>query len=146
MLRLGFYLSGAQPVERVLPLIARAAAKAGQRMVVVAEDADLLDRLDKALWEQVPDDYLAHGRADAPHARRQPVLLSTDCTAANGATLVALADGQWRPEAERFERALLLFDESGRAASREIWRLFDQREDVTREFHELDGGKWVQKA
>ena len=31
-------------------------------------------------------------------------------------------------------------------ASRDIWRLFDQREDVTREFHELEGGKWVQKA
>jgi DNA polymerase-3 subunit chi len=146
MHRLGFYLSGAQPVERVLPLIARAAGRAGQRMLVVANDTDLLDRLDKALWEQFPEDYLAHGRADAPHAARQPVLLATDCAAANGATLVALADGQWRSEAEGFERALLLFDESGRAASREIWRLFDQREDVTREFHELEGGKWVQKA
>lgn len=146
MHRLGFYLSGAQPVERVLPLIARAAGRAGQRMLVVANDTDLLDRLDKALWEQFPEDYLAHGRADAPHAARQPVLLATDCAAANGATLVALADGQWRSEAEGFERALLLFAESGRAASREIWRLFDQREDVTREFHELEGGKWVQKA
>jgi len=144
--RLGFYLSGAQPVERVLPLIARAAKRAGQRMLVVAEDADLLDRLDKALWEQFPDDYLAHGRAGARHAARQPVLLATDCNAANGATLIALADGQWRPEAEAFDRALLFFDEAGRAASREVWRLFDQREDVTREFHELEGGKWAQKA
>ena len=130
----------------MLPLIARAARRAGQRLVVVAEDADLLERLDKALWEQFPEDYLAHGRADAPHAARQPVLLSPDCTAANGATLVALADGRWRSEAETFDRALLFFDEAGRAASREVWRLFAQREDVTREFHELDGGKWVQKA
>lgn len=130
----------------MLPLIARAAKRGGQRLLVVAGDADLLDRLDKALWEQFPEDYLAHGRAEAPHAQRQPVLLSSDCNAANGATLVALADGQWRPEAEAFERALLFFDETGRAASRQIWRLFDQRDDVTREFHELDGGKWVQKA
>ena len=146
MHRLGFYLSGAQPVERVLPLIARAAKRAGQRMLVVAEDADLLERLDKALWEQFPEDYLAHGRADAPHAARQPVLLAPDCAAVNGATLNALADGRWRPEAEAFARVLLFFDEAGRAALREVWRLFDQREDVTREFHELDGGKWVQKA
>jgi DNA polymerase-3 subunit chi len=144
--RIGFYLSGEQPVERVLPLIARAAKRGGQRMLVVAGDADLLERLDKALWEQFPEDYLAHGRAEAPHAARQPVLLASDCTAANGATLVALADGQWRPEAEAFDRALLFFDESGRAASREVWRLFDQREGVTREFHELADGKWVQKA
>ena len=115
-------------------------------MLVVAGDDGLLDRLDKALWEQFPEDFLAHGRADAPHAERQPVLLSSDCVAPNGAALVAMADGQWREEAEAFERALLFFDESGRAAARETWRLFDQREDVTREFHELDGGKWVQKA
>ncbi len=115
-------------------------------MLVVAGDADLLERLDKALWEQFPEEFLAHGRADAPHAARQPVLLSSDCTAANGATLVALADGRWRPEAESFERALLFFDEAGRTGARETWRLFDQRDDVTREFHELDGGKWVRRA
>jgi len=130
----------------VLPLIARAAKRAGQLMLVVAEAADLLERLDKALWEQFPEDFLAHGRADAAHAARQPVLLAPDCAAANGATLVALADGQWRPEAEAFSRVLLFFDEAGRASSRQVWRLFDQREDVTREFHELENGKWVQKA
>ncbi len=146
MNRVGFYLTGAQPVERVLPLIVRAAKKGGQRMLVVAEDDALLDRLDKALWQDQPEAFLAHGRADAAHAVRQPVLLSAECTAANGATLVALADGLWRTEAEAFDRALLFFDESGRTASREIWRQFDQREDVTREFHELDSGKWVQKA
>ena len=144
MRRLGFYLA-AQPVERVLPLIARAAKRNDQRLLVVADDADLLERVDRALWEQFPEDFLAHGLADAPHADRQPVLLSTECAPANGAPLVALADGRWRPEAEDFDRALLFFDDSGRAAARETWRLFDQREDVTREFHELEGGKWVKR-
>lgn len=146
MERLGFYLSGVQPVERVLPLIARAAKGQGQRMLVVAEDGETLNRLDKALWEFSPEDFLAHGRADAPHAERQPLLLSTDCAAPNGAKLIALADGRWREEAERFDRALLFFDEAGRAEARQTWRLFDGREDVTREFHELEGGKWVRKA
>jgi DNA polymerase-3 subunit chi len=144
--RVGFYLTGAEPVERVLPLIARAAKKQDQRMLVVAEDEDLLGRLDKALWEQCPEEFLAHGRADAPHAERQPVLLSKECSAANGAALVALADGQWREEAEHFGRALLFFDEGGRDSARAIWRRFDEREDVTREFYELDGGKWVKRA
>ena len=146
MERVGFYLTGAQPVERVLPLIARAAKNAGKRMLVVAEDEALLDRLDKALWEQFPEDFLAHGRADAPHPERQPVLLASDCSAANGAALVALADGQWREQAEVFDRALLFFEEAGRAAARQAWRLFDGRTDVTREFHELENGRWVHKA
>ena len=114
-------------------------------MLVVADDESLLERLDKSLWEQCPEDFLAHGRTDAPHAERQPVLLSLDCVAPNGATLVALADGRWRDEAERFDRALLFFEEAGREAARKVWRLFDQREDVVREFYELEAGKWVKR-
>lgn len=145
MERVGFYLSGSQPVERVLPLIARAAKRQGQRMLVVADDEDLLGRLDKSLWEQCAKDFLAHGRADEPHADRQPVLLSRECRAANDARLVALADGRWREEAEAFDRALLFFDETGREAARKVWRLFDAREAIAREFYELEGGKWVRR-
>jgi len=143
--RVGFYLSGEQPVEKVLPLIARAAKRQDQRMLVVADDDVLLDRLDASLWDQCPEDFLAHGRADAPHAERQPLLLSRECDAPNGATLVALADGHWREEAERFDRALLFFAETGRESARKVWRLFDQRDDVEREFYELQAGKWVKR-
>lgn len=144
-MRVGFYLAPGQPVERVLPLIARAAAKAGQRMLVVAGSDDLLDRIGGALWEFAPAEFLANGRAGDQHAVHQPVLLSRTCAAENGAKLVALADGIWREEAEGFERALLFFDESGREAAREVWRRFDSREDVEREFYELDGGKWQRR-
>jgi DNA polymerase-3 subunit chi len=134
----------------VLPLIARAAMGQGQRLLVVSADEEQVVRLDAALWGQFPGEFLAHGFSGGPHDARQPILLSNQCPeqsrAANGATLVALADGQWREEAETFERALLFFDESGRAEARSTWRLFDGREDVTREFHELESGCWIQKA
>ena len=145
-MRLGFYLTGSQPVERVLPLIARAALGQDQRLLVVAEDAGLLDQLDRALWESSPEQFLPHGRADAAHAERQPVLLSMTCVPANGAKLVALADGAWRDEAEAFDRALLFFGEEQRAEARQTWRRFDGREDVTREFFELEDGKWTKRA
>lgn len=144
-LRVGFYLAPGQPVERVLPLIARAAMRQGRRLLIVAEDADLLGRVGGALWEHAPDDFLANGRADQPHAAHQPVLLSQACRADNGARVAALADGVWRAEAEDFDRVLLFFDEAGRAAAREVWRRFDDRDDVTREFHELEAGKWVRR-
>lgn len=143
--RVGFYLAPGQPVERVLPLIARAALGRGQRLLVVAEDGALLDRIGSALWEYAPAEFLANGRADRPHAAHQPVLLSHACAAENGAPVVALADGKWREEAEAFDRALLFFDEDGRAAARDVWRRFDGRGDVAREFHELEAGKWVRK-
>lgn len=139
-------MCGRQPVERVLPLIARAAKRAGQRMLVVSDSDEQIVALDKALWEECAEDFLAHGRADAPHAERQPLLLSNDCAAVNGAKLVAFADGQWRDEAEGFERAFVFFGDEGREAARGIWRLFDQREEVAREYHALEGGQWVKKA
>ena len=137
-------------MERVLPLVARAALGHGQRLLVVSSDDGQLARLDTALWEQMPDQFLAHGFAGGPHDARQPILLADACEttdgAGNGAEIVALADGQWRAEAEGFARALLFFDDSGRAAARQTWKLFDGRADVAREFHELDGGRWIKKA
>jgi DNA polymerase III subunit chi len=144
--RLGFYLTGNQPIERVLPLIARAALGQDQRLLVVSADPAQLTRLDQALWEHSPDQFLAHGQAGGAHDVRQPILLSADCAPSNGADLVALADGQWRDEAETFARALLFFDEAGRAEARTTWKLFDGRDDVEREFFELDGGRWVKRA
>ena len=143
--RVGFYLAPGQPVERVLPLIARAALRQGQRLLVVADDAELLDRIGGALWDIAPAEFLANGRADGAHAAHQPVLLSQACAAENGAQVVALADGEWRDDAETFDRALLFFDEDGRAAARDVWRRFDGRDDIEREFHELEAGKWVRK-
>jgi len=110
-------------------------------MVIVAEDPELLDRLDRALWEYRPEAFLAHGRSTGPHASRQPLLLSTECVATNGARVVALADGKWRHEAEAFERALLFFDDARREGARAVWRTFDGRADVEREYLDLDAPK-----
>lgn len=137
-MKLGFYLTSRRPVERVIGAVTAKALAEGQRMVIVSDDPAQLDRLDKALWEYRPELFLAHGRASEAHAARQPLLLSQDCTAPNGARVVALADGKWRAEAAEFDRALLFFDESGREAARAAWRTFDSREDVEREFLDLD--------
>ncbi len=115
-------------------------------MLVVADDDALLGRLDRALWEMFPEDFLAHGRAGQPHEDRQPILLSGACQSANGAELLALADGRWREEAEAFARVLVFFDDAGKADARRIWRQFDAREDVEREFFELTDGKWLKRA
>ena len=114
-------------------------------MLVVAADEALLARLDKALWEEAPEAFLAHGRAEAAHADCQPILLSPSCEAPNGARLIAFADGRWRDEAAAFDRAFLFFDDAGREQARIAWRGFDERDDVEREFHELAAGKWTRK-
>jgi DNA polymerase-3 subunit chi len=143
-MRVDFYQLGSEPVEAVLPQLARSARNAGARMVVVSEDADQRQRIDAALWERLPGEFLAHGAAGEKHAARQPVLLADACTAENQAKFVALADGRWRDEAFGFERAFLLFGEAELDGARACWRMLDGREGAERHFWKREDGKWVE--
>lgn len=142
-MRADFYQLSQSTVEAALPLIARAALGAGQRLLVVSADQAQLARISDALWA-LKDSFLAHGQTDQPHQERQPILLSVSCNAANGARFIALADGMWRAAAEEFERTFLLFDAATIDGARTIWRQLGERDDVQRHFWKQADGKWVE--
>ena len=143
-MRVDFYLLARDPVEAALPRIARSVKGAGERLLVVSGDAEQLAAIDRALWEQFPEDFLAHGKVGEKHAARQPLLLSGECGADNGARYVAFADGQWRDEAFGFERAFLFFDQRTLDNARGTWRMLGEREDIERHFWKQEGGRWVE--
>ena len=145
-MQLDFWQLSRDSVERVVALIAERALGAGEKLLVVSEDEAQRSAVSRALWEAKPEAFLANGEADAPHAERQPILLSPRCEAANGARYLVLTDGTWRDEAEAFERVFLLFGEAGTEAARGIWRQFDGREDAVRSYYAQEDGKWVKKA
>ena len=143
-MRVDFYLLSHWTVEAALPRIAKSAKSAEQRLLVVSGDDRQLDALDRALWEQVPEAFLAHGRAQEAHAARQPLLLGESCSAENEARFVAFADGVWRDEAFGFERAFLFVNDDTIDAARGTWRMLGEREDVERHFWKQEGGRWVE--
>lgn len=143
-MRVDFYLLSQGTVETALPRIAKSAREGGDRLLVVSGDAEQLAALDRALWEQQPEAFLAHGFSDAPHAERQPLLLSDRAEAANGARFIALADGQWRDEALEFDRVFLFFSPVTIDDARACWRKLVGREEVERHFWKQDGGRWVE--
>jgi len=143
-MRADFYLLSKDTVEAALPRIAKSVKGAGERLLVVSDDAAQLAALDKALWEQFPEDFLAHGKAGEAHAARQPLLLGDSCVAENEARMIAFADGIWRDEAFGFERAFLFFDNRTIDAARGTWRMLGEREDVERHFWKQEGGRWVE--
>jgi DNA polymerase-3 subunit chi len=145
-MQLDFWQLSRDPVERVVALIAERARGAGERLLVVTEDAEQRSAISRALWETKPEAFLAHGEAGAQHAERQPILLSAECEAANGARYLVLADGVWRESAEAFERVFLLFGEAGTPAARGVWKQFDGNPDVQRAYYAQEDGKWVKKA
>lgn len=119
--------------------------RAGERLVVVADDEALRERLSQLMWEQGGKSFLANGTADGPHASRQPILVSAQCSAPNEARLVILADGRWREEAGTFDRAMLLFDPAAADGARDLWRDLAAREDIdNRIFKQTQEGAWLE--
>jgi len=143
-MQVDFYLLSKDTVETALPRIAKSVKGAGERLLVVSDDARQLTALDKALWEQVPEDFLAHGNAGEAHSARQPLLLGHACAAENDARMIAFADGVWRDDAFGFERAFLFFDNRTIDAARGTWRMLGEREDVERRFWKQEGGRWIE--
>jgi len=142
-MRVDFYQLTRDPAELVVPGIARNTLGAGERLLVVSDDAAQLGRISAALWQRVPDSFLAHGLAGGAHDARQPILLNTAADPANGARFVALADGQWR-ETAGIVRVFLLFPPDRIDDARGTWRMLGQREGVERHYWRQDGGKWIE--
>lgn len=143
-MRVDFYQLSRDPVEQVVPLLARKALQAGQRMLVVSGDGEQRTAISHALWNEGGTHFLAHGEAGEPHAARQPILLSEICEAPNDARMVLLADGVWREEAGTFERAFLLFDAAATQAARELWRSFRARDAIESHAWKQEGGSWIE--
>ena len=145
MARVDFYRLTRDPVERVLPALAARILANGDRLLVVAAPAMQRQAIDEALWTLQPASFLPHGNAGSPDEEIEPILISgtLDPSPPNRATLVALADGEWREEALGFERTFLLFDNSRIDDARALGRTLAAREDVDNRFWKQDeNGRW----
>lgn len=143
-MQVDFYQLTRDPAERVLPVVAQKILDDGERLLVVSGDIAQLDIISSALWNAKPDSFLAHAKAGDGDDAIQPILLSANAEAVNGAKFIALIDGDWRDEAVLFERAFYLFAPSHTDAARAAWRTLGERNGVERRYWKQDGGKWVQ--
>jgi DNA polymerase-3 subunit chi len=143
-MQVDFYQLSHDPVERVLPVIAQRILDGGGRLLIVAADDARLESVSQALWNATPESFLAHGMAGGDSPDIQPILLSADCTAANGARHIALVDGTWRDDALQFDRAFYFFDAESIDNARASWRILSKKEGVEPRFWRQDGRRWVQ--
>lgn len=143
-MRVMFYQISRDPAHALVPLLARKSLEAGERVLVVSADKDQTAAISRALWSAAPDSFLANGEAGDAHAERQPVLLSDEPEARNGARFMILADGQWR-EGD-FERTFYLFDEATISQAREVWRSLRERQGLEMEYWAQENGRWSRKA
>lgn len=142
-MRVDFYHLAIIPLERVLPSICEKVIAGGGRLLVVAGEP-LLAMLDRHLWTYAADSFLPHGRSDGPAPEQQPILLSSEPVALNGARNVALADGVFRDEALAFERGFYFFDAGAVETARETWRALNGREGVETCYWKQVDRRWVE--
>ena len=141
--RVDFYQLGTgDRAESALPPIARNTLNAGERLLIVSADSEQLGRIAEALWSHSPDSFLANGLAGAEHEVHQPILLSGDTAARNGARFMAIADGLWREADPGFARTFFVFDDGTLQAARDCWRMLGTRDGVERRFWKREQGKW----
>ncbi len=138
-----FYQLGDLTVEQVLPRICERVLGEGGRMLVVAPPP-LLKLLDERLWTYAAESFLPHGPSTGDRAAEQPVLLSPDVSAANGATNVAIADGEWRSEALGFARTFYFFGAERLDDARSAWRSLAGQEGAERRYWRHEQGRWRQ--
>lgn len=142
MASVDFYQLSRDPIERVVPLLAAKALESAGRVLVVHGEAERRTALSEALWAR-EGAFLANGEAGAPHAERQPILISASCEAPNDARLAILADGDWREEAGGFDRAILLFGPEQTEAARGLWRALSSSGAASlRFFSQGETGAW----
>jgi DNA polymerase-3 subunit chi len=141
-MQVDFYQLTRDPAEKVLPAIAQRILDNKGRLLIISDDANQLDAISGALWTARADSFFAHAKSGEGDDALQPILLSHDTEAQNGAKFVALADGNWRAVTEDFERIFYLFPPEQTDNARSAWRTLG--DGVERRYWKQDGGKWVQ--
>ena len=143
-MRVDFYQLSHDPAPAAIAVLARKVRDAGEKLLVVADELELLEAISESLWTSKAAEFVANGIAGGEHDARQPILLSDEVDAANGAKFLLLADGQWRDPGEGFSRVLYLFDDATIDMARQTWKSLGANETLERKFWKQQDGRWVE--
>jgi len=143
-----FYHLTRSPMEATLPNLIERARQAGWRVAVRSSSEDRLDWLDEKLW--LGEGFLPHGRAGGEFDADQPVLLTTNAEAPNGAVCLMAVDGAdvTPEEVGPLERTCILFDGNDGAAveaARNQWRMLTEA-GCSAQYWSQESGRWAKKA
>ena len=149
MAEIAFYQLRRTPLEKALPKLLEKVLESGRRAAVLTGSEERADALNAALWTYEQGSFLPHGTARDGRPERQPILLSADDEAPNGAHIVVMVDGIAPSDLDRFERCLDMFDGTdpqALEAARARWREHKDRGDTVTYWEQTEGGSWEQRA
>ncbi|MBN9559306.1 MAG: DNA polymerase III subunit chi [Alphaproteobacteria bacterium] len=125
MAEIGFYHLTRTGPDEALPRLLGRTLEAGERAVVRCSSEARVAALDETLWASRDPAWLPHGTASDGDADLQPIWLTTEDGAPNGARFLFLIDGAESARLDAFARVFDLFDGNDAAAlqaARARWR------------------------
>ena len=145
-----FYHLTRAPLEAVLPMLLEKSIAAGWRVMVRGTDDNRLKWLDEKLWQGRDDGFLPHGVAGGKHDAQQPIVLTTEATAANSPTCVLAIDGAdvTTDQVTEMQRVSILFDGNDEAAltrARAQWKALTEA-GCSAQYWSQESGNWEKKA
>jgi DNA polymerase-3 subunit chi len=146
MTEIGFYHLTRSALAQSLPRLLSRTLAAGQRALVLGRTAAGLEAISAALWAQ--PEWLPHGSAADGDADLQPIWLSLEPEALNGARFLFLVEGADTVRADRFDRVFAMFDGNDAAAvesARERWRAAREAGHTLVYWQQTETG-WQKKA
>lgn len=150
MAEIRFYHTQHKSVQDVLPdLLVKALARQMRVVCKLASDEECQE-YDDYLWQFSKMHFLPHGIDNDPSADLQPVLLTTQDTAANQAKTMMVMDDTPLPPTGLYDLVCYIFD--GRNAmqvqhARSEWTRLKQDSALTLTYwQQQDNGQWQNKA
>jgi DNA polymerase III subunit chi len=145
-----FYQLTRTGLEPTLRLLLEKSRAQGWRVVVRAQSAAMLDRLDAALWEGPEEAFLPHGREGGAHDADQPILLCLSPSLANRPDCLLCVEGAALAPEEiaGLSRAMIVFDGQDGAAvaqARAQWSLLT-KSGIKAKYWSEESGRWAMKA
>jgi len=143
-----FYHLETQPLERVIPVLLEKTLERGWRAVVETGSPERAEVLDALLWTYRDDSFLPHGQAGGPSDADQPVLIATDDSNPNQASVRFFVDRAVPQSGEGYQRLVYMFsghDPDAVAEARTAWKALRDGNEVT--YWQQDAnGRWAKKA
>lgn len=145
-----FYHLTRTPLEVTLPELLEKSRARGWKALVKCGTSARMNWLDERLWTGQDAGFLPHAVSGGADDADQPVLLTLDETAANGAQILMAVDGASvsADEVERFQRVCVVFDGNDTAAldfARGQWKLLTDA-GCPAKYWSQETGSWAQKA
>ena len=149
MTEVRFYHLTRTALDQALPQMLGKTLERGRRAVVRAGSETRVEALSTRLWTYDDRSFLPHGTIKDGRADHQPVWLTVEDEAPNGAEVLFLADGATSEKIGDYALCAILFDGNDDEAlghARGQWKTLKEAGHEVTYWQQDDAGRWSQKA